>query len=323
MKAVVVNKYGSADVLKVKEIAMPEPKPDEILVKIKATSVTAAHCAMRTGKPLFGRLFIGITKPKISIPGTDMAGEVVSVGSSVSKFAVGDEIIAVTDIAGGTYAEYLCISENDILAYKPQNISAAEATGMIDGAMTALSFLRESVSLKEGQEILINGASGSIGTSAVQLAKLMGATVTGVCSTNNVPMVKELGADYVVDYTQEDFTKSNKKYDIIFDTVGKLDFTTCKHSLKKNGKFLSPVLGLNILKDILVSNIRGNKKAIFSATGLRKANVKLPDLKYLASLLEQKKLKVVIDKKYSIDEIVDAHKYVDTGHKKGNVVIEF
>ncbi len=322
MKAVIANAYGDPNVLQVKEIATPKPNENEILVKIHATSVTAAHCAMRTGKPLFGRLFIGLTRPKIAIPGTDLSGTVIEVGSQVSKFKVGDEIIAATDVKGGSYAEYICLEERDVIATKPGNISHAEASGIIDGGQTALSFLRDSAKLQAGQKILINGASGSIGTAAIQLAKLEGAEVTAVCSTKNIDLVMTLGSDNAIDYTTEDITKQTEKYDVIFDTVGKLDFNQIKHILTPDGKYLSPVLGLGMLKDMLISSFAGKQKAIFSATGLRKDPEKQKDLTYISELMQQGKLKTFIDRKYSLEEVADAHKYVETGHKRGNIVIE-
>jgi NADPH:quinone reductase-like Zn-dependent oxidoreductase len=322
MKAVIANAYGDPNVLQVKEIATPKPKDNEILVKIHATSVTAAHCAMRTGKPLFGRLFIGLTRPKIAIPGTDLSGTVIEIGSQVSKFKVADEIIAATDVKGGSYAEYICLEERDVIATKPVNVSHAEASGIIDGGQTALSFLRDSAKLQAGQKILINGGSGSIGTAAIQLSKLEGAEVTAVCSTKNIDLVMTLGSDNAIDYTTEDITKQTEKYDVIFDTVGKLDFNQIKHILTPNGKYLSPVLGLGMLKDMMISSFAGKQRAIFSATGLRKAPEKQKDLIYISELMQQGKLKTFIDRKYSIEEVADAHKYVETGHKRGNIVIE-
>ncbi len=323
MKAVITTSYGNPEVLKISEVETPVPKSGEVLVKIRATSVTASHCAMRTGKPLFGRLIIGLTKPKIQIPGTDLSGEVIGIGEGVTEYKVGDEIIAATDVGGGAHAEYLCITDKDVIAPKPVGVSHSESAGIMEGALTALPFLRDSANLKEGQRILINGASGSIGTAAVQLAKLMGAEVTGVCSSRNLDMVKDLGADEVIDYKTTDFTKENKKYDVIFDTVGKLDFARCKAVLNKDGKFLSPVLGLKVLRQMIISNITGDKKVIFAATGLRKKDEKTKDLFYISELLSDGKIKTVIDKTFSIEEIRDAHEYVETGHKRGNIVIEF
>lgn len=237
MKAIVQEKYGNPDVLHYKEVEKPKPKENEILIKIYSSSVTAAHCAMRKGKPIFGRLVIGLTKPKFSIPGTDLAGEIVEVGKDVNKFKVGDQIIAATDAGGGCYAEYISLSEYDVIIAKPNNMNFDEAAAIIEGATTALSFLRDSAKITIGKKILINGASGSIGTAAVQLAKYFGAEVTAVCSSNNIDLVKSIGADYTIDYTKENFNNDKKKYDIIFDTVGKLTFKESKILLLKTEYF--------------------------------------------------------------------------------------
>lgn len=322
MKAVITSRYGSPDVLEVKDVDKPTPKPNEFLVRIKASSVTAAHCAMREGKPLFGRLFLGLIKPKIKISGTDLSGEVVELGSDTNLYKAGDCIMAATDVGGGAYAEYIVLSEKDSSVKKPASVSHIEASGIMEGALTALPFLRDHANLKSGDSILINGASGSIGTAAVQLAKIMGANVTGVCSSVNTNMVKDLGADELIDYTKSDFTQTSNKYDIIFDTVGKLDFSKCKSALNPGGKFLSPVLALSVLKQVLLTKISGNKKVIFAATGLRKKEEIQKDLEYISKLLDEGKIRTIIDRAYSLDQIKDAHEYVETGHKRGNVVLE-
>ncbi len=321
MKAVICSQYGDPSVLQVKEWNKPTPNEDEVLVKIHATSVTAAHCLMRTGKPYIGRLFIGVTKPKMPIPGTDLAGVVLATGKNVKKFSVGDEVFAATDLKNSAYAEYICVSENEVIAKKPTNMSFAEATAIIDGATTALVFLRDVAKINTGKKILINGASGGIGTAAVQLAKYYGAEVTGVCSTANVEMVKSLGADKVIDYMKEDFTLNGLSYDVIFDTVGKIRFSNCKRSLSENGLFLSPVLSLSVLFHVFLTAFTGEKKVKFSATGLRRPDEKLSDLIFLKDLIEKGNLKSVIDRTYTLEQVVEAHCYVEKGHKRGNVVI--
>jgi NADPH:quinone reductase-like Zn-dependent oxidoreductase len=210
MKAIVCTQYGSPDVLQLQEVEKPVPKDNEVLVKIYATSVTAAHCAMRKGVPLYGRLFIGLTKPKVPIPGTDLAGEIEAVGKDVTRFKQGDPVFGASDLGGGCYAEYTCLPEDEVLAIKPGNMTYEAATAIIEGASTALPFLRDKGKIQRGKKVLINGASGGIGTAAVQLAKYYGAHVTGVCSTANVELVQSLGADTVIDYTQEDFTKNGE-----------------------------------------------------------------------------------------------------------------
>lgn len=322
MKAVIQEKYGPPAVLKVTEVEKPVPKEDEVLIKIYATSVTQAHIAMRKGKPLFGRLIIGLTKPKNSIPGTDLAGEIESVGREVKNFQLGNKVFAATDADGGAYAEFICLKENDVILEKPENMSYEEASGIIEGATTSLAFLRDHGKVKAGQKVLVNGASGSVGSAAVQLAKYYGAKVTGVCSTKNVEMVISLGADEVIDYTKDDFTKNENSYDIIFDTVGKSSFSKSKDALKDDGIFLSPVLSFSILSQMIKTKMIGKKKVIFAATGLRKPEEKIKDLKFLKGLIDEGRLKSIIDRKYKLDDIVEAHKYVEKGHKSGNVILQ-
>lgn len=321
MKAIVSTKYGSPDVLKFQEVEKPTPGDDEVLVKIHAASVTRAHCMMRTGFPLIGRLFLGLTKPKNTISGTDLAGVVEATGKNVSDFNIGEEVFGSTDIHMGCYAEYAVIKKGDILIHKPKNITFEEATAILDGSTTALPFLQSIAKVQRGQKVLINGASGGIGTAAVQLAKFFGAHVTGVCGPTNQEMVKSLGADEVIDYSQTDFTQGNTQYDIIFDTVGKVSFKKCKSVLTANGVYLSPVLKIGMLFDMLFSSIFGKKKAKFAATGMLKAEEKLENIGFISSLINQEKLKVIIDRTFRLDETADAHRYVDQGHKRGNVVL--
>lgn len=321
MHAILTTGYGSPDVLKYGSIEKPVPGADEILIKIHATSVTNAHTVMRTGYPLIGRLFMGFFKPKHPISGTDFAGEVVALGRDVKKFSIGERVFGSTDIDGGTYAEYVKVSQDGVILPMPENITYAQATAIIDGATTAFPFLVEHGKIKEGQSILINGASGSIGTAAVQLAKYYGAEVTGVCSTSNVDMVKAKGADVVIDYTKEDFTKAEKKYDIIFDTVGKSNFADAQKALTEKGVYLSPVLGLKMMMEMVKTSRSKGKKAIFVATGLRDNSSKIKDFIILKDLLEKGVISPVIDRTYQLPQVAEAHRYVEKGHKKGNVVI--
>jgi NADPH:quinone reductase-like Zn-dependent oxidoreductase len=321
MKAIVQTQYGPPDVLQLKEVEKPVPKNNEVLVKICATSVTAAHCAMRKGVPLFGRVVIGLTKPKVPIPGTDLAGEIEAVGKDVTRFKPGDHVFGSSDLGGGCYAEYICLPENEVLAIQPDNMTNEEASAIIEGASTALPFLRDKGKIQPGQKVLINGASGGIGTAAVQLAKYYGADVTGVCSTANVELVRSLGADLVIDYGQEDFTRNGETYDIIFDTVGKRAFSQCKGSLTHTGVYLNPVLSLPLLLHMLWTSKIGGQKAIFTATGLRPSHEKAKDLLLLRELIEAGTLKAVIDRRYALEQAAEAHRYVETGHKKGNAVI--
>jgi NADPH:quinone reductase-like Zn-dependent oxidoreductase len=267
MKAIVQTQYDPPDVLQLKEVEKPVPKDNEVLVKIYATSITAAHCAMRKGIPFFGRVFIGFTKPKVPIPGTDLAGEIEAVSKDVTRFKRGDHVFGSSDLGGGCYAEYTCLPENEVLTVKPNNMTHEEASAIVEGASTALPFLRDKGKIQRGQNVLINGASGGIGTAAVQLAKYYGADVTGVCSTANVELVRSLGADRVIDYTQEDFTKNGEMYDIIFDTVGKSSFSQCKGSLTQTGVYLNPVLGLPMLLHMLWTSKIGSQKAFSRPRG--------------------------------------------------------
>lgn len=321
MKAVVCKRYGGPEVLNVQNIPVPQPQDDEILVKIEATAITAASSMMRTGKPYFGRLFLGLTGPKMVIPGTDLAGEIITVGKHVNRFKIGDKIVASTDVDGGAYAEYACLKEQQVMTSIPKTMTAADATGMIDGAMTALSFFKDVITLQKGQKILINGASGSIGTAAVQLANYFGAEVTGVCSGKNATLVTSLGAQQVIDYKKEDFIKYDSQYDVIFDTVGKLDFKTCKKVLSPNGVFLTPVLSASMFWHLLWSNRFSSQQLKFSATGLIDKKIKQKNLELLKDIIEAGHFKTVIDRRYSLDQIQDAHRYVDLGHKVGNVIV--
>ncbi|MFC2150817.1 NAD(P)-dependent alcohol dehydrogenase, partial [Calditrichota bacterium] len=260
-------------------------------------------------------------KPKIKVLGGEFSGVIEAVGKAVTQFKIGDEIFGSAGVNFGAWAEYLCLPEDGEFTIKSPSLSFEEAA-CSDGLLTGLPFLRDTGSIKKGQRVLINGASGAIGTAAVQLARYYETHVTGVCSSANVELVKSLGADDVIDYTKEDFTKGGEAYDIIFDTVGKLTFSKCKRALKRNGVFLESGIEISIFPVVLWTMLIGSKKAKIAATGLRSAADKVKDLKFLNELVEAGKYKVVIDRTYPLEEIVEAHRYVDTGHKKGNVVIK-
>lgn len=317
MKAIVYTKFGSPDVLKLKEVAKPSPKDNEVLIRIVATTVAAEDPGMRAHPGLNGFL-----KPQKPILGFYLAGEIEAVGKNVKRFMKGDQVYGNTGLALlGTYAEYISMPEAGALAIKPANITYEEAAALPNGALTALPFLRDKGKIQSGQKVLINGASGAVGTIAVQLAKYFGATVTGVCSTTNLEMVKSLGADKVIDYTQEDFTKNGQTYDIIFDTVGKLSFSHCKSSLTENGIYLTTVPSPETLLQMLWTSITGGRKVRIAATGLRSSNEKTKELIFLNGLIETGKIKAIIDRSYPLEQTAEAHKYVEAGHKKGNVVI--
>lgn len=325
MKAIVYTKYGPPEVLHLQEVEKPAPKDNEVLIKVHATTVTPSECLMRSGDSFAGRIILGLRKPskKYQILGLELAGEIEAVGKDVKRFRKGDQVFGFTGFEPGAYAEYKCMPETGSLLIKPANLTYEEAVTVVDGATTALFFLKDKAHLQSGQKVLIYGASGSIGTFAIQLAKYFGAEVTGVCSTANLELVKSLGADRVIDYTKEDFTKSAETYDIIFDTVGKSSFSQCKGSLKKNGRYLVTVMGLAPVVQTLWTGVTGGlpgrqtgKKVIF-AMSIEKTEA----LIFLKELIEAGKIKPAIDRCFPLEQIAEAHRYVEKEHKKGNVAI--
>jgi NADPH:quinone reductase-like Zn-dependent oxidoreductase len=314
MKAVVYTKFGPPDVLQLREVEKPTPKDNEVLIKIVATTVVKEDPDMRASPG-----FNGFLKPRNPILGQELAGEVEATGRNVTRFSPGDQVFGIDMF--GAYAEYKCMPEGGGLAVKPANMSYEDAASVPNGALTALPFLRDKGKIQSGQTALIYGASGSVGAAAVQLAKYYGAKVTGVCSTANLEMVKSLGADQVIDYTQEDFTENGKTYDIIFDTVGKRSFSQCKCSLTDEGIYLATVPTPVMMLQALWPARSGSKKVKFMAAGLRPAREKIKDLVSLTELIEAGKIKPVIDRCYPLEQIAEAHRYVEQGHKKGNVVI--
>jgi len=323
MKAITYTKYGPPEVLQLKEVEKPVPKDDEVLIKVLTSTVTATDCVFRRGEPKFSRLFTGITKPKNQILGSELAGVIEAVGNGVKLFKVGDRIMGTTP-GYGSYAEYICLpEEKSTLAKMPSNKSFEEAIACCDGFLTSLPFLRDKGKIQKGNKTLIIGASGSVGSAGVQIAKYFGAEVTGVCSISSLELVRSIGADKVIDYTKENFTKSGETYNIIFDAVGKSTFSQCKNSLAEKGKYLQAGITLTVFPSVFWTSMFSTKKALIMATGLRPPAERTKDLKFIAELLETGKIKPVIDKRFPIEQISEAHKYVDTGHKKGNVVISF
>ena len=314
MKAIVYTKFGPPEVLHLQEVEKPTLKDNEVLIKIYATTVVKEDPDMRASPG-----FNGFLKPRNPILGQELAGEIEATGKDVTRFKPGDQVFGMDMF--GAYAEYKCMPENGALAIKPANMSYKEAASVPNGALTALPFLRDKGRIRSGQTVLIYGASGSVGAAAVQLAKYYATEVTGVCSTANLEWVKSLGADQVIDYTRENLTKNGKTYDIIFDTVGKRSYSECKDSLTVEGIFLATVPTPVMILQALWPAKRGNKKAKFVAAGLRPASEKIKDLAFLTRLIETGKMKAVIDRCYPLEQIAEAHRYVEQGHKKGNVVI--
>lgn len=321
MRTVAQSRYGSPDVLEIRETARPTPTDGEVLVRVHATTVTATEAVFRQGKPYVSRLFTGIGKPKMETLGEELAGQVIAVGEGVTMFSVGDMVFGTAGPKFGAAAEYLCVPEAGVIAHAPKNLTSAEAAASVDGFLTALPFLRDTGKIHSGQKVLINGASGSVGAAAVQVAKFHGAEVTGVCSAANMAFVKSLGADSVIDYTNEDFTTRRSEFDIIFDAVGKVRFRKCRKALKPKGVFLEAGMNMGVVFSVLFTSLFGRRKAKIAATGLRPEADRLKDLHLLKSLLEDGTIVPAIDRSYGLDEIREAHRYVDTGRKRGNVVV--
>ena len=324
MKAVVCEKYGSPEILKLQDTDKPVPKNNEVLIKIHATSVSAADCNVRglvyipKGLGLLAKLMLGFSKPKIRVIGSELSGEIMEVGKEVRSFKPGDLVFGAGPELGA-YAEFACRPEKRALAEKPANISHEQAATVPYGALTALYFLRDMAKIKSGQKVLVKGASGGVGVYAVQLSRYFGAEVTGVCSTAKIELVRSLGADKVIDYTKEDFTQSHERWDIIFDNVvGKTSFSRYRKSLNPKGYYLAVAGGLNDMLHMILTSVTGGKKVIFGGGTAceRKENLIL-----LKELLESEKLRPVVDRSFSLEEIVDAHRYVETGRKMGNVAI--
>jgi NADPH:quinone reductase-like Zn-dependent oxidoreductase len=316
MRAVVHDKYGPPEVLRLEEVERPEPKDDEVLVRIHATTVNRSDCGWRGADPFIIRWFTGILRPKRRILGSELAGEVEAVGSAVTKFHVGDEVFGLRGF--GAHAEYICLPESARLAHKPAGMTFEEAASICDGAIMALTSLRRA-DLQPGQRIVVYGASGSIGTAAVQLAKHhFGAHVTAVCNTKNLELARSLGADEVVDYTQEDFAKNGEIYDVIFDAVGKHSFRRCRRSLKPGGIYLCTDLGYMWHVPVLTLLTRwvGDKRVTIPTPKYHQEDVVL-----LKELIEAGKYRAVIDRSYPLEQIVEATRYVETGEKTGNVVL--
>lgn len=329
MKAIVYTEYGSPDVLRLKEVAKPAPRDNEILVRVHATPInygdlTARNFANLTSSefnmPTFlwlpSRMAFGWNKPRTTILGSELAGEVEAVGKGVSKFKPGDQVFAYVGMKMGANAEYLCMPEEGTVAIKPDSLTYEEASTLPYGGIMALSILRRA-NIKSGQKVLINGASGGIGSLAVQLAKYFGAEVTGVCGAPRLEYVRSLGADHVIDYTSEDFTRNGETYDLIFDILGRSSFAHCKNSLKPNGVYLLASFKMKPLFQMLWTSMTGSRKKVICAMASEKAE----DLIFIRGLVEAGKIKSIVDRCYPLEQTADAHRYVESGHRQGNVVI--
>jgi NADPH:quinone reductase-like Zn-dependent oxidoreductase len=315
MRAVVHDRYGPPDVQRLEEVERPIPKDDEVLVNIYATTVNRTDCGMRSGKPFIIRFFAGLRRPKRRILGMELAGAVEAVGAAVTEFAVGDQIFGVTGF--GAHAEFVCLRESAPLAHKPAGMTFEQAAAVCDGASLALACLRKA-DLRKGRSILIYGASGSTGTAGVQLARYFGADVTAVCNTKNLELMRSLGADEVVDYTREDFTKNGKTYDVIFDAVGKHSFRRCRRSLRPGGIYIETDLGFmwHVPPLALLTRWIGDKRVKVGITRYTKK-----DVLFLKELIEAGKYRAVVDRSYPLEEAVEATRYVETEQKTGNVVL--
>jgi NADPH:quinone reductase-like Zn-dependent oxidoreductase len=316
MRAVVHDHYGPPEVLRLEDVDRPVPKDHEILVRVHAATVNRTDCHIRAANPFFWRFFAGLRRPKRKVLGMEFAGEVAAVGSAVTEFALGDHVFGIQGYnrPAGTHAEFVCVRESDPVAHKPAGATFEEAAAVCDGALGALAGLR-AAGLEKGQRILVYGASGSIGTAAVQLAKHFGAHVTAVCNTKNVELVRSLGADYVMDYLKEDFTKNGETYHVIFDAVGKHSFRRSRGSLKPGGVFLPTDNLINFALALGTRRI-GDKRVIFAVPKLKKE-----DVIFVKGLIEAGEYRPVIDRRYPLDDVIAATKYVETGQKTGNVVL--
>jgi NADPH:quinone reductase-like Zn-dependent oxidoreductase len=315
MRAVVFDRYGPPDVLRMEEVDKPVPKHDEVLIKVRATTVNRTDCGLRAGHPFLVRFLFGLRRPKLRILGSEMAGEIEAVGGAVRDFAVGDHVFGISTWRFGAYAEFMCMREAAPLAQMPVGTSFEEAAAVCDGPILALKCLR-SGGVQKGQRILVYGASGSIGTAGVQLAKYFGADVTGVCNTKNLELVRSLGADRVIDYTQGDFTRNGETYDAILDAVGNLSFKGCRGSLKPGGVFLATDGFRNLILALRTSRF-GDKKVLLL---IPPRDIK-PDVLFMKALIEAGEYRAVIDRCYPLEGVVEATRYVETWQKTGNVVL--
>jgi NADPH:quinone reductase-like Zn-dependent oxidoreductase len=320
MKAIVYDRYGPPEVLRLADLPTPEPAEGQLLVRNRATAATTAEAAARSARPAFARLAFGLLRPKHRVLGSSVAGEVVALGAGVTGFAAGDAVVAEAGATMGGYAEYVAVPAASTVA-RPAAVSAPDAIAVTEGGLTALHFLRDLAAVRSGQHVLVNGAAGAIGSSAVQLARHFGATVTGVCGPANIDLVTDLGAVAVVDHTRADFTRARRAYDVVFDTVGKSSYGRARHALKPGGVYLSPVPGAAVGFAALWTKGFGPTRAVLGFAGLRSDAEKAHDLAVLLDLAGSGVLRPVIGRRFSLAETAAAHRYVDTGHKRGVALV--
>lgn len=320
MKAIICPKYGPPEVLQLQEVEKPEPGNNELLIRVNTCFVGIDDVIQRKGKPYFGRIFIGLTKPKKPILGTEFCGKIEEIGKDVKLYKKGDRVFGVTDFRFGCNAEYMCMPETGLLSLVPENMTNEEAAPVC-GALSAWNHLKAIANIQSGQKVLIYGASGSIGLAAIQIAKLFETEVTGVCSVSDFDKVKSLGADFIVDESKEDVTKNGLIYDVILDVSGKPSSLKFKKSLNKNGFYLTIYPTISILFQNFWTSMFKGKKVVFSATAFKPLSERLSFLNELIKLFKEEKLKIVIDKSYPLEKIIEAHQYIEKGLNKGNIVI--
>ena len=316
-----IGRYGAPEVLRPVTRPLPAPGPAEILIRIRASAVTRADGMMRAGTPLFARPFLGLRRPRQNLSGTGLSGEVIAVGKKVTRFTVGDAVFGEAGLRFGANASHICLDAGGVLLKKLEALSHEEAAVMCDGPLTSYHFLHKIAQLQFGQHILILGGSGSLGSAAVQIAAAAGAHVTATCSTRNVNFVAGLGAGRVIDYTKEDFTALPDRYDVIYDTVGVSSFKAAKARLTETGRYICPVLTLPLVGAMLKSRMTGGRRALFAAAGLQSPELLRTHLKCLLAMVEAGTLSPVLSRVYPLADLIEAHRHMETGHKRGNVVV--
>ncbi|MGR3813805.1 MAG: NAD(P)-dependent alcohol dehydrogenase [Cognatishimia activa] len=316
-----VTRYGGPDVLKPVTRPVPTPTSNQVLIRIRASAVSRADGLMRSGQPKFARLFLGLKRPRAGLSGTCFSGDIIAVGDNVTEFSVGDAVFGEAGLQFGANASHICLDQKGSLLKKPDAASYEEAATLFDGAMTSWHFLTRIADVQPGDDVLILGGSGSLGTAAIQFAKAMGATVTATASARNAELLRSLGADHVVDYKVEDPLNRGNVHDVVFDTLGVSSFGAAKSALKKDGQFICPVLGLRLLRDVIITRLFGSKKAKFAAAGMSKPAVHREELAQVLALMAKNQFAPVMDRTYPLADLVEAHAYVETGRKRGNVVV--